>query len=198
MNKVGILGTGGHALAIHDVLLSTLGSAVFAGFFQASGGENHPQDVRFRPLLGTDDQISDFPTLDLLIGVGQVKSAEARKALFLKLDSLGRKVPNLISRHASVSQSAVIDRGVQILPNSHIGAHCVLGENIIINSGAVLEHGTRVGSHTHISTGAIINGDVTIGSDVFIGSGAVIRNGISIRNGSFIKMGSVVTKDILD
>jgi UDP-3-O-[3-hydroxymyristoyl] glucosamine N-acyltransferase len=67
-----------------------------------------------------------------------------------------------------------------------------IGDNCIINSRALVEHGSVVGSHCHIATGALVNGDVIIGERTFVGSGAVIREGLSVGSDCVIAMGALV------
>ena len=78
-----------------------------------------------------------------------------------------------------------------------LNAEVSLGDNVIINTRADVEHGVRIGDHTHISTGAVVNGDCTIGSNVFIGSQATVRNGVEICDNVLIGAASYVSESIV-
>jgi len=72
-----------------------------------------------------------------------------------------------------------------------------LGVNVIINSGAVVEHDCVVGDHVHVATGAHLAGAVRIGAGAHIGIGATVKQGIAIGANAVVGAGAVVVKDVL-
>ena len=55
-----------------------------------------------------------------------------------------------------------------------------IGANVLINTGAIIEHDTQISSHSQIAPGAILAGNVNVGEGSIIGMGARIIQGISI------------------
>ena len=58
-----------------------------------------------------------------------------------------------------------------------------IGDNVVINTMALVEHGSSVESHANISTKAVLNGDVLIGEGTFVGSGSVVIGQLSVEAG---------------
>lgn len=88
------------------------------------------------------------------------------------------------------------DKGVQIFASAQVGPNVTVGDNTIVNMGALLTHDITIGKHCHIAPGAVICGGVTIGDGVHIGAGAVLIQGITVGNGSLIGAGVTVTRDV--
>lgn len=70
------------------------------------------------------------------------------------------------------------------------------GDNVVINTMALVEHGSSVENHANISTKAVLNGDVLIGEGTFVGSGSVVIGQLSVGSWSIVGAGAVVTKDV--
>jgi len=133
-------------------------------------------------------------------------------------------------------ETAVIDEGCQIgsetkiwhfshiMPNSSIGAHCNIGQNVVVSPEVSLGNNVKVQNNVSIYTGVICEDDVFLGpSMVFtnvinprsavvrrgqyaktivekgasIGANATIICGNTIGRYALIGAGAVVTKDIL-
>jgi UDP-2-acetamido-3-amino-2,3-dideoxy-glucuronate N-acetyltransferase len=142
-----------------------------------------------------------------------------------------------MERKYSVHPSAVVDEpveigeGTQVWHYSHvmsgakIGAHCVIGQNVFIATGAILGHRIKVQNNVSIYDGVVLEDDVFCGpSMVFtnvinprsfisrkreyrqtlvkrgatIGANATIVCGYTVGAYAFIGAGSVVTRDVPD
>ena len=189
--EIFLVGAGGHTQSCIDVI-ETEGRFRIVGIVQDKL-ENSEQLLNY-PTLGTDEEIEKISesVQNACIGIGQLDSPDKRIRIFDKLQSLGVKLPTLISPYSYVSQRTRIGKGVIVMPGVVINAGVIIGDNCIINSQALIEHGSRIGDHCHISTGVRINGDCEVGQKSFIGSGSLIRQGIQVPPDSFINMGSVL------
>ena len=82
------------------------------------------------------------------------------------------------------------------------GAHTMLGtiimhgtfihENVLVNTGAQIDHDCTIGAHSHIAPGAILCGNVTVGAESFVGAGAIILQGVELNARSFVPAGTLV------
>lgn len=187
-----LIGAGGHARALIDVLEQTQTYQI-AGLVDDFEG-----DVMGYPVVGNDDALPGLvqQTSYCLISVGQVKQADLRIKLFNLAREAGAKFPVVVSPLAYVSSHAHIGDGSVVMHQAlvNVGAH--IGQNCIINSQALIEHDAVIGDHCHISTSAKINGDVKIGNGCLIGSGAVIKQGVKIVDNVIIGAGALILKDI--
>jgi sugar O-acyltransferase (sialic acid O-acetyltransferase NeuD family) len=85
-----------------------------------------------------------------------------------------------------------------ILHGVIIQAQSVIGDHVIINTGARVDHDCLVSSYVHLAPGVILCGNVTVGEGAFIGAGATVIPGKKIGAWSTVGAGAVVTKDVPD
>ena len=195
MDKIIIIGSGGHAKSCIDIIISQ-------GLYEICGIVDYEvgKKILEHTIIGNDDDLEVIfkKFKNAVIGIGQIQDNTARVNIYNKLKKIGFRLPTIFSKNAFVSKYAEIGEATFIMQSVILGPDTIIGKNCIINTSVSIEHGAFIGDNTHISTGALINGDVKIGEDSFIGSGAIIRNGINIGRNCFIKMGSIVDRDIAD
>ena len=195
MDKILLIGAGGHARSCIDVLEEE-NQFEIAGLIEK--GESISNESLGYPVIGTDDDLKVLRQQykNALITVGQIKSPKIRIKLYKLLKELDYTLPIIISPHAYVSKHAQIGEGSIIMHGVIINANAKIGNNCIINNRALIEHDAVIGDHCHIATGAIINGEVFVGNETFIGSGAVTKQCISIGNNCIVNAGIVLKRDV--
>jgi len=188
MKKILLVGGGGHAKSVIDVIEQE-GRFEIAGIVEKFIGESKP--VLGYELIGTDEELStlrkhyDYA----LVTIGQIESAKLRIKLYTRLKELGFKLPTIISPLAYVSKHARLGEGSVVMHHALVNAGAKIGNNCIINSKSLIEHDAVVADHCHISTGAILNGGVSVAEGSFVGSGVVTKQGAQLSG--FIKAGSI-------
>jgi sugar O-acyltransferase (sialic acid O-acetyltransferase NeuD family) len=195
MDKILLIGAGGHARACIDVLEEE-NQFEIAGLIEK--GESISNESLGYPIIGTDDDLKVLRQQykNALITVGQIKSPKIRIKLYQLLKELDFTLPAIISPHAHVSKHAQIGEGSIIMHGAIVNANTKIGNNCIINNKSLIEHDAVIGDHCHIATGAILNGKVTVGYESFIGSGAITKQSIIIGNRCVIGAGTVIKTDI--
>tara|TARA_B100000035_G_C20885744_1_gene502624 strand:+ start:104 stop:694 length:591 start_codon:yes stop_codon:yes gene_type:complete len=192
--KIIILGAGGHANAVIDVVEKTNKYSIY-GIVDKK--EKLKKKFGYK-IIGSDEDLFNIrkKVSRALISIGQIKSNKPRIKIFQKLTKLSFSLDTIVSKNAYVSKRSNINYATILMDNVHIGPDVNIGLNCIINTSSVIEHDSTIGNHTHISTGAIINGNVHVGNNVFIGSGCVVKNGITISDNKVIPMGTIVKRNI--
>jgi UDP-perosamine 4-acetyltransferase len=193
-NEFIVLGSGGHAAVIVD-LLESLNYKIIGILTK----EKSLKEYLGYPILGDDSILKTFTKSHLFFanGIGFVNnSLKTRKDVFEKLQLLKLKVPILKHKSAIVSARSVLKEGCQILAGTNIGVNVLIGENTIVNSNVTIEHGSIIGPNCHIAPGSILCGNVNIGENTFIGAGSTIINDINISKNCLIGAGSLLLKDI--
>jgi sugar O-acyltransferase (sialic acid O-acetyltransferase NeuD family) len=109
----------------------------------------------------------------------------------------GLRPQTLVHPDATVTSSASLGPGCQVLARSVVGARAELGEACIVNSGSIVEHECRLGAGVHVAPGAVIAGCAVVDDHVFVGAGAVILPRLRIGAGSTIGAGAVVIRDVV-
>lgn len=176
--KIYIYGSGGHGLVVADIARSIgYGEIIFLD----DGGK-----LKFHENLAK---------ADIFIAIGDNK---VRKILTERVVNAGFNVVSLIHKSAVVSQSAIIENGVVVMPNSVINAKAIIKNGAIINTGAIIEHECIVGEFAHISPNVALAGRVKVGELSHVGIGSCVIQGINIGKFCTIGAGSVVVRDISD
>ena len=113
--------------------------------------------------------------------------------VFLKA---GIAIPTVVHSSATVSASAKVGRGTQVLAGAIIGVETVVGSQCIINTGAVVDHECTLGDGVHVGPGASMAGEVKVGNHCFIGCGATVLPGVTLGESSIVGAGAVVTRTV--
>ena len=194
--KILLIGAGGHCKVVLDVLFSNKEYEV-AGFIDLK--ERVGSKVCEIPVIGTDLDLPRFLKSGIkncFIATGSIGNPKLRVNLYNTAKKIGFTFPNLISRSALVSTSAILGQGNYIAPGVIINAGTCIGNNCIINTGSIIEHDCKVGDFVHLSPGSILSGGVIIGNYSHIGTGSVVIQNLVIGENVIVGAGSVVTKDI--
>ena len=183
--KVILQGGGGHARVVLDVLLGQ-GVAVPAIIDAKYSGD----------LFGIQrlkEYNPDFePDAFVVVAIGD-NAIRKRVAEFTK-----HRFMNAIHSSAIISVFAKMGSGNMILQGSIIQAQTEIGNHVIINTGAQVDHDCIVEDFAHIAPRVVLCGNVKIGTGTIVGAGATVIPGKTIGSWATIGAGSVVTKDIPD
>ncbi len=190
-----ILGAGGHAHVVAELLLSEGYTRLGATDVEPPIQGEIASDLIY---LGDDHAVYTHSTDSVLLvnGVGSVGPTHTRHALYQRFINAGYRFVSACHPSAVVSPSAQLGAGHQILATAVIATGAQLGNNVLINTRAVIEHDCTVGDHCHIASGAVVCGDCHIGTGVHIGAGATINQGIRIGTGAVIASGAAVIADV--
>ena len=195
MIRVLIIGAGGHALVVTDILLSM----AEAGFDGRPVGYLDDDAARLgRRLLGLEvvgtlADLASVPHDAIVIGIGH---NETRKRVFEIMRLRGERFASavhprsIIAREVEIGQGSMICAGVIINPGSRIGS------NVILNTACSIDHHNHVGDHAHIGPGAHLAGEVSVGDGAFIGTGASVIPSLNIGPWSVVGAGSCVIRSV--
>jgi UDP-perosamine 4-acetyltransferase len=198
MEKIVLLGGGGHAKVVID-LINACGSYEIVGIADAQLAAK--VSISGVTVLGNDSVLPELYRKGIknaCIAVGSVKDNSNRKTLYEKVKREGFSIPALVHPSAIISGKSRISEGVQVMAGAIVQTSSSIGENTIINTGAIVEHDCAVGSHVHICPGATLSGGCLIGEGAFIGVGATVMQGIKIGSNSIVSAGAVVINDVPD
>ena len=184
MTDVIIIGAGGHARVIADIVLRQ-GDRLL-GFL-----DDNP-DAKGIPVLGKIADCHLWPHARFLIGIG---NSQVRQKLATTLQ--GVTFHTAIHPSATISPlGTTIGPGTVIMANAVINPGTTVGCHCIVNTGSIVEHDNTIGDYVHISVAAKTAGTVTIGNHTWVGIGATVSNNRTICSDCMIGAGAVVVKDI--
>ena len=189
--KLALIGGGGHALSLLDILPSPY---VAAGYVDINTSPDMPI-----PYMGNDDSsLSSYPPSDYEIIVTMVSGPACRldtRAILIERYEAYTS-PVVTSPTATVSENTNIGNGTAIFHRCVINTGASIGRHSIINTGAIIEHECNIGNNVFIGPGAIICGGAAIDDNTYIGAGTIVKPGMHICSGATIGAGAVVTHHI--
>jgi UDP-perosamine 4-acetyltransferase len=189
-----IVGAGGHGRVVADALRA-------AGFevlgFTDPAESLHGALIDGLAVLGGDGVLDPYRLsgLELANGIGSVRVPDQRRAVQEGLAKAGWRFATVIHPGATVSPSARLESGVQVMAGAVVQPGAVLGTGSIVNTGAIVEHDCVVGSFCHVASGATLSGSVHLGAECHVGAGAVVIQGVRIGPRAVIGAGAVVIRD---
>lgn len=180
-----IVGCGGHALVVADILRASGGT--LAGFLD----DRDPSEFPNMNVIGKTADIPRYSdTHCFLPGIG---NNATRQKMMNQYD---------VDWVSAVHPSAVIAPDVQfgngtvVMANAVINPGSRIGKGVIINTAATVDHDCILEDFVHISPGAHLAGTVSIGSRTWVGIGGIISNNISLCADVVIGAGAVVVRNI--
>jgi sugar O-acyltransferase (sialic acid O-acetyltransferase NeuD family) len=188
-----ILGGGGHAKVLVDILLSA--HRQILGYTDPDETRSPILDVK---RLGDDEVVLNYRPEEahLVNGVGSVASTLLRKKIYDRFNAKGYSFASVIHPSATIASGVQLSEGVQIMAGAILQPGSSVGTNAIINTGAIIDHDCVLGAHAHIAPGAVLSGCVRVDSGAHIGTGACIIQGVSIGAGGVVGAGAVVINDV--
>lgn len=187
-----ILGGGGHACVVLSTLRA-LGAHV-VGFTDPS------PDAELGDLkhLGNDSALKEVDPMSVYcaVGIGSTNDTGLRADVYRTQREAGFSFTPLVHPAAFVASEAKLGRGSQVMAGAMLQTGVVLADNVLVNTGASIDHHGHVAAHAHVAPGAVLSGNVEIGTGTHVGTGAILLQGVSVGEGAVVGAGAVVTNDV--
>ena len=186
MNRLIIIGAGGHGKVIADAALKN-------GYTNICYIDDHATgDVMGFPIIGTSADIEclNDDSTDFITGIG---NNDVRKTI---AETYNVNWVSIVHPSAQIGFDAEIGKGTVVMANAVVNVCAKIGEHCIINTGAIVEHDNVIENYAHISPNVALGGTVRIGSLTHVGIGATVKNNTDICSDCTIGAGAVVVKNI--
>lgn len=196
MEKIVILGKGGHAESLIDII-ERENKYEIAGYIVNDVGRKVEGELY--PVIGSDsdlEKIFQSGIRNVAIGIGYLGKSDLRERLWDKLKAIGFLLPVICDPSAILARNAKFDEGTMIGKGVIVNSNVSVGKMCIINTGAIIEHGCEVGDFSHISVGSILCGNVKVGEATFVGANSTVIQGKRIGSKCIVGAGITVRKDI--
>ena len=171
MEKVILIGAGGHARVVSDAALHDKDLEI-VGFLD----DGDIDEILGVKKLGNISSIEKFKKYKFHIAIG---NNSFRKELAEKIG-----VENLIS---IVHPSAIISRDAEIMNGAYIGANTVInskafiGNGVIVNTASIVEHDSVLEDYSHLSYKVLLGSSVSVEKSIYIEMGSVVGRGIKVE-----------------
>lgn len=197
MKRVLIIGAGGHAQVVADILLRAAeagGDAQPIGFL-----DDDPELLGARilglPVIGPLASLGETEHDAVIVGIGDNRK---RSQIFEELGKKGEEMACAVHPAARLAPDVQLGKGVMVCAGVVVNVGTVVGEGVILNTGCTVDHHNHIEAHAHIAPGAHLGGDVRIGAQALVGIGAAVIPGCSVGEGSVVGAGAAVVSDIPD
>jgi acetyltransferase EpsM len=190
-----IWGAAGHALTVADIVRLE-GKYDIAGFLDDVASQRCGEAFCGSTILGGREQLRelrDHGVDHILFGFG---NCQARLQLADWVRHQGFQLGTAVHPRAVVAADVQIGSGTVVAAGAVINVASRIGENVIVNTCASVDHECHVEDGCHIAPGAHLGGRVMVGKGVWIGIGATVKDRVRIGAGSIIGVGAVVLHEI--
>lgn len=193
---IGIIGTGGHAKVILDILQKSKREQLFE-FFTASMTHIEPIFDNFTVYPDRQDLLlqRSFFIKEWHVAIGN-PFIRGQKIDFLQEHHLN--VISAIHHRAILAEDVKIGEGTSIMAGAVVNPSVNLGRGCIVNTTASLDHDCQVGDYVNIGPGSKLAGGVQIGSLTELGTGAIVIPNKRIGRKCVIAAGAVVVNNVPD
>lgn len=194
--RIIVVGSGGHARAVLDVVRSQ-GRYVVAGFIDGT----KPKGTSCLGLLVLGDE-TDLPEVcraeGTTLGIVAIGDNFQRRAMTERLQALVPSFAAVTAIHASavVAADATIGSGTVIMPGAVVASGCRLGRGCLVNTLASLDHDGVMEDYASLAPGAVTGGDVHLGTCAAVGLGARVVHRCRIGAHAVVGAGALVLKDV--
>lgn len=196
MEKIIIIGCGGHAKSVLDIIEREQKYEV-VGFSSKDLDEEF--EYRGYKIISTDENLKrvlEKGVKNAVIGIGFMGESNVRENLYRKVQKMGFHFPVIVDPTAVIASDVEISDGTVIGKKVVVNSEAHVGENVILNTASVIEHECKIGNGSHIAVGSLLCGDVEVGNNSFIGAGTTIIQGCKVGNNVLVGAGSLVLGDI--
>lgn len=191
--KVIIIGAGGHARVIADIIKKSNDEIV--GFLDDNAEIQGKTIFDGKIVLGdtSEESVKKYSDCYFIIGIG---SNRVRKIISEKYPNL--KWYTAIHPSAIIGSNVEIGEGTVLMAGTVINIGTKIGKHCIVNTCSSLDHDNILEDFVHISPGSHLAGTVKVMEGTWICTGVTIINNISIGKNNIVGAGATVIKDILE
>lgn len=193
--KVVLLGAGGHAAVVLEILTRDF---EVAGLLDARR-DLHGTTVQGVTVLGGDELLPELGVRGIdgfHVGVGSVGDTSLRRRLYDAATGAGLAAVDAVHADAILSPSVECGSGLAAMAGSVVGARGRLGHNVVVNTGAIVEHDCIVGDHAYLASGVVLGAGVEVGAGAHVGLGASVNQGLVIGAGAVVGSGAAAIRDV--
>jgi sugar O-acyltransferase (sialic acid O-acetyltransferase NeuD family) len=192
-----IVGSGGHARAVLDVVRSQ-GRYDAVGFIDGTKPKGSPCLGGLR-VIGSEADLPDI-CRDYRITRGLVAVGDnfQRRALTERLLALAPafEIVSAVHPSAVVARDTILGPGTVVMPGAVVVSGSRLGRGCLVNTRASLDHDGVMEDFASLAPGAVTGGGVHLGACAAVGLGASVIHGCRIGAHAVVGAGAVVLDDI--
>lgn len=198
MHKLIVIGAGGHARSVIDIVLDNNEYELVGCVDSAYPARTTVENMGDISIIGNDDSLSSLREQGVECFFVAIGDGRLRRKLYNKALEAGLLPINVISKHSRISSRAKLGKGICVMAGAVINVNCIVSDGVIVNTNCSIDHDCSIGEFSHIAPGTAISGTTRIGQCTHIGTNCAVIDGIKIGDNSYIGAGASVVSDIPD
>lgn len=183
--RVIVIGAGGHGRSVAEAIL-LLGRDELVGFVDDSADAD--AKVWSYPMLGRTDSLHTLRVLADAVVVA-IGSNAVREKLHARVADASFELLSVIHPMAFLSPTASLGAGCAVMAGAVVGTEAQLGEGVIVNCGATVDHHCRVDAFGHLGVNACMAGGSVLGHGAWIQAGGALGYGVQLEGGAVLAPG---------
>ena len=199
MQQLAILGSGGNALDLLDVIDSINAREPSFDVVGVLDDARVPGTrwLGFEVLGGIAAAVEQVSASCLFASsIWNTGTARQLDDILARTAVPAERFATLVHAGAHVSTRARLGRGVVINAGASVAGNVELADFVSIGPGCIVGHDTTIDSYSMLAAGSLVGGEVTVGRHCYIGSGALVRQRQVLADGALVGMGAVVVDDV--
>jgi sugar O-acyltransferase (sialic acid O-acetyltransferase NeuD family) len=195
VERVVILGAGGHARVVADLLLAVARrrhDLDVLGFLDDDPALHGKSFLGLR-VLGLLSALHDIWHDSVIVAIGHnmMRSEIARM-----LEEKGERFIAAVHPSAVIGSEVRIGAGSMICAGVVVNTATTIGGGAILNTGCTVDHHNSIGAYSHIAPGAHLGGGVTVGEGALVGIGAAVLPRCRVGAWARVGAGAAVVSDV--
>jgi UDP-perosamine 4-acetyltransferase len=195
MKKVIVIGSGGHAKVVIDILHEMQNVEIFGITSNSlSAGSFY---IGYQ-ILGDDEVLSQYVDQNYFIamGLGGYRDNNLREKVYNYAKELGFSFINVIHPNAIISKTVKLGESIVIFPGVVLNTDVQIGNNSIVATGSTIDHETIIGNNVLVSAGVTVGACSKIQDNSLLALGSKVISGIAIGRNAVVAAGAVVIKNV--
>lgn len=195
MKDIVIVGAGGHARVVLDVIRQTGGFNV-RGFIDTASRDGQNTMHEGLPIFTGDAAVEELRSEGVEYAVIAIGDNQARQTMAERLSKSDFTMATLVHPSAIIANGVAIGSGTVIFAGVIINPSTYIGDNVILNTAATIDHDCVIENCAHIAPGVHLAGHVRVGERALVGVGAAVKPNIRIGNDARVGVGAAVIHDV--
>lgn len=152
--------------------------------------------LRGLPVVAFEEVGRHFPAdaYQMFLAVGPVECNRVRAERFAQARRLGYRFVKYVSPRAMVARDVVVGDNVSIGDGAIVQSFVTLGDNVHVGAGCIIGHHSHVQDHCFLAPGCVVAGSVSVGERSFIGANATVRDRVQIGRDCVIGTGATIVR----
>jgi acetyltransferase EpsM len=192
-----VVGAGGHAAVVADLLLSI--HEKHGGLRPVAFVDDDPRlaggTLVGLPIRGAVASLENIAHDAVVVAIGDNR---ARRHVFETLRRRGETFATVCPASAIIAREVHLGLGTVVVAGAVVNVAARIGHDVIVNTGSTVDHHAVIGDHAHVAPGAHLGGQVSVGEGALIGTGAVVLPGRCVGAWSIVGAQALVSHDVAD